>query len=117
MQLNQTEVRRRELQDEVASLTRARDLSERAYKAGAITLTDVLDADRQLLVARDDSTTHGQSPRVPSVPSGRSVEDGRSPLQHTRLTTILVPRSPAPVSRRQSDPLERGSYESVSDHC
>jgi NodT family efflux transporter outer membrane factor (OMF) lipoprotein len=54
MGLSQTEARRQELQDEVASLTRARDLSERAYKAGAITLTDVLDADRQLLVARDD---------------------------------------------------------------
>jgi NodT family efflux transporter outer membrane factor (OMF) lipoprotein len=54
MALSQTEARRQELQDEVASLTRARDLSERAYKAGAITLTDVLDADRQLLVARDD---------------------------------------------------------------
>ena len=52
--LSQTESRRQELQDEVTSLTRARDLSERAYKAGAITLTDVLDADRQLLVARDD---------------------------------------------------------------
>ncbi|MGF6602994.1 NodT family efflux transporter outer membrane factor (OMF) lipoprotein [Paraburkholderia sp. GAS448] len=54
MALAQTEARRQELQDEVGSLTRARDLSERAYKAGAITLTDVLDADRQLLVARDD---------------------------------------------------------------
>jgi NodT family efflux transporter outer membrane factor (OMF) lipoprotein len=54
MALSQSEARRQELQDEVASLTRARDLSERAYKAGAITLTDVLDADRQLLVARDD---------------------------------------------------------------
>jgi NodT family efflux transporter outer membrane factor (OMF) lipoprotein len=54
MALSQTEARRQELQDEVVSLTRARDLSERAYKAGAITLTDVLDADRQLLVARDD---------------------------------------------------------------
>ena len=52
--LSQTELRRRELEDEVSSLTRARDLSERAYKAGAITLTDVLDADRQLLVARDN---------------------------------------------------------------
>jgi len=30
------------------------DLSERAYKAGAIPLTDVLDADSQLLVARND---------------------------------------------------------------
>lgn len=43
-----------ELQAEVQSLTRARDLSEEAYRAGSITLTDVLDADRQLLAARDE---------------------------------------------------------------
>jgi outer membrane protein TolC len=54
MELVQTQARLQELQGEVASLTRARDLSERAYKAGAIPLTDALDAARQLLVARDD---------------------------------------------------------------
>jgi outer membrane protein TolC len=54
MELAQTQVRLQELQGEVASLTRARDLSERAYKSGAIPLTDVLDADRQLLVAQND---------------------------------------------------------------
>jgi outer membrane protein TolC len=37
----------------VQSLTRARDLSQEAYRAGSITLTDVLDADRQLLTAQD----------------------------------------------------------------
>ncbi|WP_250469663.1 efflux transporter outer membrane subunit [Caballeronia sp. GAFFF2] len=52
--LSETQNRGIELDAEVAALTRARDLSQRAYKAGAITLTDVLDADRQLLVARDD---------------------------------------------------------------
>jgi NodT family efflux transporter outer membrane factor (OMF) lipoprotein len=52
--LSQTEARRHEVEDEVAALTKSRDLSERAYKAGAITLTDVLDADRELLFARDD---------------------------------------------------------------
>ncbi|WP_427185383.1 efflux transporter outer membrane subunit [Bordetella bronchialis] len=52
--LNQSRLRRQELAAEVDALTRARDLSEKAYKAGAITLTDVLDADRQLLVARDN---------------------------------------------------------------
>lgn len=52
--LSQTELRTQELEQEVAALTRARDLSERAYRAGSITLTDVLDADRQLLDARDD---------------------------------------------------------------
>ena len=54
MELAQTQIRLEELQGEVASLTRARDLSERAYKAGAIPLTDVLNADSQLLVARND---------------------------------------------------------------
>ena len=51
--LSQSQVRAQRLQDEVGALERARMLSERAYKAGAITLTDVLDADRQLLNARN----------------------------------------------------------------
>lgn len=42
-----------EVQGEVKSLTRARDLSQEAYRAGSITLTDVLDADRELLAAQD----------------------------------------------------------------
>lgn len=54
MTLSQTGVRAQEVQQEVDALTRARDLSEKAYRAGSITLTDVLDANRQLLVARDD---------------------------------------------------------------
>jgi NodT family efflux transporter outer membrane factor (OMF) lipoprotein len=53
MTLAQTELRTEELKQEVSALTRARDLSEKAYRAGSITLTDVLDADRQLLVSRD----------------------------------------------------------------
>jgi len=53
MALVQTELRTEELKQEVAALIRARDLSEKAYRAGSITLTDVLDADRQLLVSRD----------------------------------------------------------------
>lgn len=52
--LSQSEVHVEELQGEVSSLGRARDLSQRAYEAGTITLTDVLDADRQLLTARDE---------------------------------------------------------------
>src|SRR5216683_1792020 len=40
--------------DEAQSLVKARDLAEQAYRAGSITLTDVLDADRQLLVAQDE---------------------------------------------------------------
>jgi NodT family efflux transporter outer membrane factor (OMF) lipoprotein len=52
--LAQTEVHVVQLQDQVQSLLKVRDLSEQAYKAGSITLTDVLDADRQLLLARDE---------------------------------------------------------------
>lgn len=52
--LSQTELRAQELQQEVTALTKARDLSEKAYRAGSITLTDVLDADRLLLVSRDE---------------------------------------------------------------
>ena len=52
--LSQTEAHVEELQGEVDSLTRVRNLSQRAYQAGSITLTDVLDADRQLLTVRDD---------------------------------------------------------------
>lgn len=42
-----------ELAHDVGALARARDTSQEEYKAGAIPLTDVLDADRELLVARD----------------------------------------------------------------
>lgn len=52
--LSQTQVRLAEIQDQVGALTKARDLSEQAYRAGSITLTDVLDADSQLLTARDE---------------------------------------------------------------
>ncbi len=43
-----------ELRNEVAALERARDSSQEAYIGGVIPLTDVLDADRQLLVAEDE---------------------------------------------------------------
>lgn len=49
----QTQYDMAELKAEVKALAKARDLSEQAYRAGSITLTDVLDADRQLLSARD----------------------------------------------------------------
>ena len=51
--ISETEAYSVEVQGEVRSLTRARDLSQDAYRAGSITLTDVLDADRQLLTAQD----------------------------------------------------------------
>jgi outer membrane protein TolC len=44
----------RELTRETASLTTARDTAEQEYKSGAVTLIDVVDSDRQLLIAEDD---------------------------------------------------------------
>jgi NodT family efflux transporter outer membrane factor (OMF) lipoprotein len=52
--LSETQTHVVQLQEQVQSLLKARDLSEQAYRAGSITLTDVLDADRQLLTARDE---------------------------------------------------------------
>jgi NodT family efflux transporter outer membrane factor (OMF) lipoprotein len=51
--LVQTEIHGQELSREVAALKRARDASQAAYDRGVIPLTDVLDADRQLLLAQD----------------------------------------------------------------
>jgi NodT family efflux transporter outer membrane factor (OMF) lipoprotein len=54
MALAQLELQTRDLRDEVDALARARDASQESYLAGASSLTDVLDADRQSLVAQDD---------------------------------------------------------------
>lgn len=63
--LSQTEARTEELAEEVVALTRARDLSEVAYKSGATPLTDVLDANRELLNARDGlNSTQADSARA-----------------------------------------------------
>jgi NodT family efflux transporter outer membrane factor (OMF) lipoprotein len=54
MILVQTEARVAEIQAQVQSLTKARDLSEQAYRMGSSPLTDVLNADTELLTARDE---------------------------------------------------------------
>jgi NodT family efflux transporter outer membrane factor (OMF) lipoprotein len=51
--LTQTQIHSQQIDDQVKALNKARDLSERAYRAGTITLTDVLLADQQLLASRD----------------------------------------------------------------
>lgn len=51
--LVQFEAHVQELKHEAASLERARNLSQSAYQGGVIPLTDVLDANRQLLLAQD----------------------------------------------------------------
>ncbi|HEX4376690.1 MAG TPA: TolC family protein [Steroidobacteraceae bacterium] len=51
--LTQLDLQIHDLTDEVNALSRARDTSQELYLAGASSLTDVLDADRQSLVAQD----------------------------------------------------------------
>jgi outer membrane protein TolC len=43
-----------ELTRETVSLKQARDAAEQQYRSGAVTLIDVVDSDRQLLIAEDD---------------------------------------------------------------
>jgi NodT family efflux transporter outer membrane factor (OMF) lipoprotein len=63
--LVQLEAHQEELLTEVAALTRARDASQEAYQGGVIALTDVLDADRQLLTAQDElAQTRADSARA-----------------------------------------------------
>ncbi|MDR5763251.1 TolC family protein [Caballeronia sp. LZ035] len=86
--LSQTEARLLELDGEVDALTRARDLSERAYQAGAITLTDVLDADRQLLSARSDlDGTRADAARA-AVTVFRSLGGGWSISDDAKLVAV-----------------------------
>ena len=74
--LVQLEAQNQELGRETASLKTARDKSDDAYKGGAITLTDVLDADRQLLVAQDElARTQADADRA-AVASFRALGGG-----------------------------------------
>jgi len=77
--LVQSENRRNEIVREVAALQRARDLSEQSYAAGVIPLTDVLDADRQLLVAKDELAVARESAARAAVGSFRALGGGWQP--------------------------------------
>jgi NodT family efflux transporter outer membrane factor (OMF) lipoprotein len=68
-----------ELKAEVKALTKARYLSEQAYRAGSITLTDVLDADRQLLSARDHLSASRTNVARAAVGVFRSFGGGWTP--------------------------------------
>ncbi len=83
--LSETEAYSVEIQGEVQSLTRARDLSQEAYRAGSITLTDVLDADRLLLTAQDQLASNRADVSRAAVVVFRSFGGGwesPSPLSH-----------------------------------
>ncbi len=74
--LVELEARTAQLETEVRSLQRSRDLSQQVFTAGSIPLTDVLDADRQLLVARDTlAQNRGDAARA-AVRSFRALGGG-----------------------------------------
>jgi NodT family efflux transporter outer membrane factor (OMF) lipoprotein len=77
--LVQSENRRNEIVREIAELQRVRDRSEESYAAGVIALTDVLDADRQLLVAKDDLAVARESAARAAVGSYRALGGGWLP--------------------------------------
>jgi len=74
--LVQLEAHTQELEHEVAALKRARDSSQKAYAAGVIPLTDVLDADRQLLAAQDQLALTRANTDQAAVQSFRAIGGG-----------------------------------------
>lgn len=76
---SQTQLRTSELAAQVQALTRARDLSEQAYRAGSIPLTDVLNANADLLVARDQLDTERTAIARSAVAVFRALGGGWSP--------------------------------------
>ena len=77
----QTQIWVNEVQEQVDALVRARDLSEQAYRVGSITLTDVLDADSQLLTARDELDTGRANAARAAVGVYRALGGGWTPAQ------------------------------------
>jgi outer membrane protein TolC len=77
--LVQTQLRVNEVQEQVDALVRARDLSEQAYRAGSITLTDVLDADSQLLTAHDELDANRANAARAAVGVYRALGGGWTP--------------------------------------
>jgi NodT family efflux transporter outer membrane factor (OMF) lipoprotein len=78
MALAQLELQSRDLANEVDALARARDASQQSYLGGASSLTDVLDADRQSLVAQDElARTRADTDRA-AVMSFRALGGGWS---------------------------------------
>jgi NodT family efflux transporter outer membrane factor (OMF) lipoprotein len=77
--LAQSESRRDEIAREIGSLQRVKDLSEQSYRAGVIPLTDVLDANRQLLVAKDDLASTRETAARAAVGSFRALGGGWTP--------------------------------------
>ncbi|HEY2774016.1 MAG TPA: TolC family protein [Candidatus Binatia bacterium] len=101
MLLAESEARSNELASEVAALQKSRDLAETAYRGGAIGLTDVLDADRLLLVADDElAKTRADSARA-AVASFRALGGGWSGPSNVATGTA---RTAHPTSAHDTSP-------------
>ena len=77
--LVQSEGRQAEIVREISQLQRVRDRSQESYQAGVISLTDVLDADRQLLVAKDELALTREGAARAAVGSFRALGGGWQP--------------------------------------
>ena len=77
--LVQTQLRASQVQEQVDALVKARDLSEQAYRSGSITLTDVLNADSQLLSARDELDSSRANAARAAVGVYRALGGGWTP--------------------------------------
>jgi NodT family efflux transporter outer membrane factor (OMF) lipoprotein len=93
--LAQTQAHVVELQDEVQSLIKARDLAVEAYQGGSITLTDVLDADSQLLTVQDQVDANRADAARAAVGVFRALGGGWDPRDQpaVRDTTALTSAS------------------------
>jgi NodT family efflux transporter outer membrane factor (OMF) lipoprotein len=70
-----------ELRAEVAANDRAREAAQRQYEAGAVSLLEVLDADRQLLISRDAlAQVHADDARA-AVETFRALGGGWTPAR------------------------------------
>jgi NodT family efflux transporter outer membrane factor (OMF) lipoprotein len=74
--LAQKEAETGELTAEVAALKKARETSQDSYQGGVIALTDVLDADRQLLQAQDQLASAKTDAARAAVDSFRALGGG-----------------------------------------
>jgi NodT family efflux transporter outer membrane factor (OMF) lipoprotein len=77
--LSQTQDRVTEVQEQVSALTRARDLAQQSWKAGSTPLTDVINADQQLLIARDQLDSERAGSARAAVAVFRALGGGWQP--------------------------------------
>lgn len=104
IQLGQTVIHVVQFQEQVEALEKSRNLSEQVYPAGSITLTDALDADRQLLTAPDELDANRADAARAAVGVFRALGGGWGPAtppaqQHqTAISSVEEPDPRVPSS-------------------